>query len=249
MEGRERRTGSKQQGSWATRTTRQLRTPGITPIPRFLVSTLVEAVGRALEQDDPALTLRDPFGSSLFWNHEARLTRQAPLGSLAIHRLRVSLRYLESIQDTVCYKMKFAGHWRVLRTLSVIGVVGLTMLSVVLLEEHRRRSFVVLIHLLIPPIVHIACCLIVFIGVQIMRLNDSLLGSTSSFQRTWFLRAMALLGILLSGFALAQLLDLESGYIPFTFSSGTGFLWVSFYHLQKLKSEQAGDGDATQRPC
>lgn len=145
--------------------------------------------------------------------------------------------------------MSIVRHWMALRTLSIVGVAALTMLSVVVLEEGVKRSAWVAIYLLLPAALHIGCCLFVSVGVPLMRLNDSLLGSTASFQSTWFLRVMAFLGTILTAFALAQLIDLDSGYIPFMFSSGTAFLWSSCYHMEKLKSEQAGDGDAPQRPC
>lgn len=111
------------------------------------------------------------------------------------------------------------------------------MLSVVVLEESVKRSVWVAIYLLLPAALHIGCCIFVSVGVPFMRLNDSLLGSTSSFQRTWFLKVMAFLGTVLSGYSLAQLIDLDSGYIPFMFASGTAFLWSSCYHMEKLKSE------------
>ena len=149
------------------------------------------------------------------------------------------------LNTTVRYKMNFVRHWKILRALSILGLVALTTLSILLLEEYVRSSFVLWIYLMVPTLVHICCCLFVCGGVHVMRLNDSILNSISAVQLTWFLRVAVVLGCLLSTLSLLQLLNVHSGYLPFMFAAGSGFLWTSCYYNQK-QSEQGGHGDAEE---
>jgi hypothetical protein len=134
--------------------------------------------------------------------------------------------------------MNFIHHWKKLRLFSILGLVVLTALSTYLLEEYVRRSFVLWVYLLAPTIMHIGCCLFVWGGVHIMSFNDSMFSPKATFQLTWFLRGIVVLGGILSSFSLLELFDLHSGYMPFMFACGTGFLWTSCYYTERI-SEQA----------
>lgn len=125
--------------------------------------------------------------------------------------------------------MNLSSHWKAFMLLSILGVIGLTGLSIYLMEKQSRESFVFCIYLFLPAVAHTIGCFVVWLGVCVMRLNDSLSLFPKLSQLAWFLRIILAISILIIFSDLVQLMDLNSNYLPIPFAFASGLLWVACY--------------------
>jgi hypothetical protein len=125
--------------------------------------------------------------------------------------------------------MNLTRHWKAFMLLSILGVIGLTGLSINLMEKHLRESFVFWIYIVLPAVAHTFGCFVVWLGVCVMRLNDSLSLFPKLSQLTWFLRIILAVSNICILSDLVQLMDLNLNYLPIPFAFGSGLFWVACY--------------------